>query len=179
MRIIGGKYGRRNISPPRNLPVRPTTDLAKESLFNIIRNKIDLHDKTALDLFAGTGSISFELVSRSCVSVVAVDINFKCIEFIRKAASEFGMTELKAIRSDVFKFVKSDIHTYDIIFADPPYQLERLNELPLHIFTHQLLNPSGWLIIEHPVEVSFDSHPNFIEHRKYGKVNFSFFQATE
>ncbi len=179
MRIIGGKYGRRIISPPKNLPVRPTTDLAKESLFNIIIHKTDLAGIDALDLFAGTGSISFELVSRGCKSVVAVDKNYKCIEFIKKASAEYGMEELNARQSDVFQFIKTNAATYDLIFADPPYQLERLAEINEAVFKHKLLKPQGWLIIEQPIEISFAEAKYFVEHRKYGKVNFSFFRASD
>ncbi len=178
MRIIGGKYGRRIISPPKNLPVRPTTDLAKEALFNIINHLIDLEGIDALDLFAGTGSISFELVSRGCSTITAVDKNFKCVEFIKKASGEFGMSNLKTIRSDVFQFIRNSTKTYDLIFADPPYQMEKLKDISTAIFHAQLLKADAWLIVEHPPEIDLSEAEYFVEHRKYGKVNFSFFRNS-
>ncbi len=175
MRIISGKYGRRNIRPPKDLPVRPTTDMAKESLFNILSNKIDFENKSALDLFAGTGSIAFEFVSRGCQPVVAVDKNFQCIQFIKKAGSAFGMEDLQAIRTDVFRYIQSTSKKFDLIFADPPYALESIETINQLVFENKLLNKDGWLIVEHPREIDFSEQDHFVEHRKYGKVNFSFF----
>lgn len=175
MRIIGGKYNRRVIKPPKNLPVRPTTDLAKESLFNILSNKTDFQNKSALDLFSGTGSIAFEFVSRGCQPVVAVDQNFKCTQFIQSTASDFGMEDIQVLRSDVFRFIQHTTKKFDIIFADPPYALKEIEMISDLIFKHELLSKTGWLIIEHPREIDFSSHIHFIEHRKYGQVNFSFF----
>lgn len=176
MRIIGGEFAKRIIKTPKNLPVRPTTDLAKESLFNILRNKISFSQKQALDLFAGTGSLSFEFASRGCDLVFSIDSNFKCIEFIKQTAKDFGMGSIRPIRSDVFRFIKSTKHKFDIIFADPPYQLNNISEISSEIFNHQLLNPEGWLIVEHPKEVILNNQDFFMEHRNYGHVNFSFFQ---
>lgn len=178
MRIIGGEYAKRIIRPPKNLPVRPTTDLAKESLFNILRNKITFENKTALDLFAGSGSLSYEFASRGCDQVIAVDLNFKCIQFIKQTANDFGMNAIRPLRSEAFRFVKATKLKFDIIFADPPYQMESINEISIEIFNHKLLNPDGWLIIEHPKEVILNEQEYFIEHRKYGHVNFSFFQIS-
>ncbi len=175
MRIISGKYKRRVISPPQNLPVRPTTDMAKESLFNILGNYFDFNNKTALDLFAGTGNISYEFVSRGCVSVTAVDKDYGCVKFITQTIDNLQMTELNAIRLDVFRFIATTKNKYDIIFADPPYQLDNITEITKLIFEHELLNPNGWLIVEHPAEISFTESAHFYEHRKYGRVNFSFF----
>lgn len=175
MRIIGGKYSKRIIKPPKNLPVRPTTDLAKESLFNILNNKTSFEGKVALDLFAGTGSLSFEFESRGCSPVLSVDGNFKCIQFIKQTAKDFGMESIRPIRSDVFRFIKSIKLKFDLIFADPPYQMDNINEISLHIFEHKLLNQDGWLIIEHPKEVDLSEQDFFVEHRRYGHVNFSFF----
>lgn len=178
MRIIGGEYAKRIIRPPKNLPVRPTTDLAKESLFNILRNKISFEEKNALDLFAGSGSLSYEFVSRGCKLVLSVDSNFKCIQFIKNTAKEFGMDSIRPIRSDVFRYIKSNKLKFDIIFADPPYQMENIHEISSEIFKHELLNPGGWLIVEHPKEVLLGELDFFVEHRKYGHVNFSFFQNS-
>lgn len=175
MRIIGGKYSKRIIKPPKNLPVRPTTDLAKESLFNILNNKTSFEDKVALDLFAGTGSLSYEFESRGCLQVLSIDVNFKCIKFIKQTAKDFGMESIRPIRSDVFRFIKSTKLKFDLIFADPPYQMDNINELSIEIFAHNLLNRDGWLIIEHPKEVDLSEQEFFVEHRKYGHVNFSFF----
>jgi len=177
MRIIGGKYNRRPIRPPKNLPVRPTTDLAKESLFNILANKIDLEDKLALDLFTGTGSIAFEFASRACRSVVAIDKNHQCIQFVQSAASGFGMENLQTIRGDVFRFIQTTTKKFDLIFADPPYALEGIDSISRLVFENELLNKDGWLVVEHPREIDFSDQEHFVEHRKYGKVNFSFFQA--
>lgn len=178
MRIIGGQYGKRPVHPPKNLPVRPTTDLAKESLFNILRNKTDFTGKHALDLYSGTGSISYEFASRGCEKVVAVDLNFDCIRFIKKTAAFFEMNQLTAIRSDARRFLKTTPLHFDIVFADPPYQLKELDEVLEIIFDRQLLNPQGLLILEHPGEDNFSEHPGFLELRRYGQVNFSFFQAS-
>lgn len=175
MRIIGGKYSKRIIKPPKNLPVRPTTDLAKESLFNILNNKIEFQDKTALDLFTGTGSLAYEFCSRGCKQVIAVDQNYQCVQFVKKTALDFGMEQLKVVRSEAFRFIKNSPMKFDIIFADPPYNLENIREISLTVFEKQLLNHSGWLIVEHPKEVDFTKQEHFVEHRKYGHVNFSFF----
>lgn len=175
MRIIGGKYSKRVIKSPKNLPVRPTTDLAKESLFNILNNKTSFEDKAALDLFSGTGSLSYEFVSRGCSPVLSVDANFKCVQFIKQTAKDFDMTTIRPIRSDVFRFIKSSKLKFDLVFADPPYQLENINEISLAIFENGLLNEDAWLIIEHPKEVDLSEQPYFEEHRRYGHVNFSFF----
>ena len=176
MRIIGGKYKRRVIHPPGNLPVRPTTDLAKESLFNIISNKIDLKDKVALDLFSGTGAISYEFASRGCKEVIAVEQNFKCIRFIRDTATELAMESVNPVRSEVFRFIKMTQRKFDIIFADPPYDLDNLDLISIEIIKNQLLNPDGWMVIEHPKVVDLSAQQFFVEHRRYGHVNFSFFQ---
>jgi len=149
--------------------------MAKESLFNILSNKIDFENKSALDLFTGTGSIAFEFVSRGCQPVIAVDKNFQCIQFIKKAGSEFGMEKLQAIRTDVFRYIQSTSKKFDLIFADPPYALEGIETINQLIFENKLLNKDGWLIVEHPREIDFSEQDYFVEHRKYGKVNFSFF----
>jgi 16S rRNA (guanine(966)-N(2))-methyltransferase RsmD len=176
MRIIGGKYSKRIIKPPRKLPVRPTTDLAKESLFNILHHKIEFSGKSALDLFTGTGSLAFEFSSRGCLPVTAVDLNFHCTKFVRQTALDFGMEQFIVIRSEVFRFLKTCGQKFDIIFADPPYDMSNIEELSSRIFSNQLLNENGWLIIEHPKEIDFSSHEYFTEHRRYGHVNFSLFK---
>ena len=179
MRIISGSHSRRIISPPKNLPVRPTTDMAKESLFNILNNKIDFHDQTALDLFSGTGAISYEFVSRGCSEVIAIEKNFRCIKFIKETAEVFGMNQIKAICTDVFKYIKTTSRSFDLIFADPPYALAGIEDISKLVIENKLLNPDGWLIVEHPREVDLSKQKYFQEHRKYGRVNFSFFKFAE
>jgi len=175
MRIIAGTYKRRFIHPPKNLPVRPTTDLARESLFNILNNLAEWDDKRVLDLFSGTGAVSYEFISRGVSSVLAVDANYQCVSFIKKTAAEFDMASLKVMRSDVFRFLKSAKVSFDMIFADPPYDLEEIGQLPDLVFENSLLAKDGIFVLEHPRSYDFSGHPHFDDHRKYGKVNFSFF----
>lgn len=176
MRIISGRYKRRIISPPNNLPVRPTTDMAKESLFNILVNNIDFSEKTALDLFAGTGNISYEFISRGCMSVTAVDHDFGCAKFINNTAQKLEMNELTVIRLDVTRFIETTTNKYDIIFADPPYKLNNIEEIITSIFKNDLLKSGGWFIVEHESNLDFSELMHFYDHRKYGRVNFSFFR---
>ncbi|MBK9291262.1 MAG: RsmD family RNA methyltransferase [Bacteroidetes bacterium] len=178
MRIIRGKFQRRIIRVPAGLPVRPTTDLAKESLFNILDNLIGLEGLRALDLFSGTGSIAYELVSRGCASVTAVDENPRCVRFITDTARQFNMQELSAIRADVFRWLTQPLRPFHLIFADPPYDMdpERFLLLPQIILSANLLANGGLLVIEHPSSVAFNDVPGFFDHRHYSKVNFSFFR---
>ncbi len=176
MRIISGSHRGRHIMAPANLPVRPTTDLAKESLFNILNNSIDLEEVSVLDLFAGTGNISYEFASRGSKTVVAVDINLRCTDFIKRTAAMLNFDAIQVIKSNVFGFLKFANRPYDIIFADPPYDMENISLLPDLIFQNNLLNDNGLLIIEHSKDNDFALHPNFSHIRNYGKVNFSFFE---
>ena len=178
MRIIRGRYQRRQIVAPTTLPVRPTTDMAKESLFNILENYMDFEEVTALDLFAGTGNISYELVSRGCPKVTAVDIALACVKFIRETALRLDMKELIPVRSDVFRFLGSNKMQYNLVFADPPYDFQRYDELVNLIFENHLLTDDGIFVLEHSKYVHFEEHPHFMEHRHYGKVNFTFFAQT-
>ncbi len=178
MRIIAGKYRSRRIQPPKNLPVRPTTDRARESLFNILNNLLDFSETNALDLFSGTGAVSFEMISRGCKQVTAVDQNRQCVEWIKKAAQEFQMENIRVQQADTFRFLKQNPRKYNLIFADPPYQLENIPDISRQVFENGLLEGDGWLVIEHPASVDFSEHPWFHSHRKYGKVNFSFFHFT-
>ncbi len=178
MRIIAGKYKRRRILPPKNLPVRPTTDRAREGLFNILNNLLDFSEVRALDLFAGTGAISFELVSRGCPNVTAVDRNRHCTEWISKAARNFGTGNIKVRQADMFRFVKQNPGKYDLVFADPPYHLENIPAISQQVFENNLLETDGWLVVEHPANIDFSGQPWFHSHRKYGRVNFSFFHFT-
>jgi len=176
MRILSGYLKGRRFSPSAKLPVRPTTDFAKESLFNILSNRIDFSLVNALDLFAGTGNISLELISRGCVKVTSIDNNFKCIDFIRKTSASFGVENIQLIKTNVFNFLKFSDQTFNLIFADPPYDLPNLGDIPNLIFDSKILSENGIFIIEHSKNYDFKSHTNFVEHRNYGKVNFSIFQ---
>lgn len=176
MRIIRGTHRGRKITAPANLPVRPTTDLAKESLFNILDNHIYFEDLRVLDLFAGTGSISYEFASRGSQKVIAVDIHPLCIKFISETAARLGFNQVKAIRSSSIGFLNNCSEKFDLIFADPPYDLEGIEEVIKLVFQKQLISDEGWLIIEHGPEKDFSTMPNFMQHRNYGKVNFSFFR---
>jgi 16S rRNA (guanine(966)-N(2))-methyltransferase RsmD len=178
MRIIGGRLGGLRLNPPTNLPVRPTTDIAKEALFNILQNRLDFDDLKCLDLFAGTGNISFELASRDVESVDAIDLHFKCVQYINDTAEKMKLEQIKAKKSDVFKFITSCKNTYDFIFADPPYDIPKLPQLPKLIFEQELLNDQGLLVVEHPSTRQMEDHPNFIETRKYGYSSFSFYAKT-
>ncbi len=175
MRIISGTYKGRRISAPGNITARPTTDFAKEGLFNLLNNRIDFEDIDVLDLFAGIGSISIEFVSRGCRSAISIEQNERQCAFIRKICNELKITNLNLLKTDVFKFINSCHSKFDLIFADPPYELNQLTEIPDLIFNQQLLKPGGLFILEHSAKNSFTSHPKFADHRKYGNVNFSFF----
>ncbi len=175
MRIIGGQFKGRVIKTPKDLPVRPTTDFAKEGLFNILQNRFDFSTCRILDLFAGTGHISYEFASRGCEHIVSVDKNNKCLSFIRRCSEEFGF-QLNVVRDDVFSFLEKDKNTYDLIFADPPYDLKNIEDIHRLVFENNLLKPEGWLIIEHGVRTHLDSLTFFQSQRKYGGVNFSLFQ---
>jgi 16S rRNA (guanine966-N2)-methyltransferase len=176
MRIISGKYRGRQIHTPGNLPVRPTTDFAKESLFNILNNLVDFEEIHALDLFAGTGNISYEFFARGAITLTAVELDLKCVAFINKTKQLLNADNLAVIRTDVFHYLKQPYESFDIIFADPPYQLENIGEIPDLIFQSQILKDEGWFILEHSKRNDFSGHPFFDQHRKYGNVNFSFFR---
>jgi 16S rRNA (guanine966-N2)-methyltransferase len=179
MRIISGKYRSRQIHPPTNLPVRPTTDFAKESLFNILNNLIDFEDLRVLDLFAGTGNISYEFFSRGAKEVTAVEMDRKCVSFIEKTSQMLNAECLNAIQMDVFQYFKHAFGKYDVIFADPPYIMEQIEELPDLVFRTDLLADEGIFILEHSKRYHFADHPFFDQHRKYGNVNFSFFRKIK
>lgn len=176
MRIISGEYGGRRFEAPRNLQARPTTDIAKESLFNILQNRLDFEGISALDLFSGTGSISFELLSRGAEHVVSVEMGRVQQQFIQKVATELKIgREHQLVRGDVFRYLKSATQQFDLVFADPPYALAELPTLPDLVLDGNLLKPEGIFILEHGKENDFSTHPRFVELRKYGAVHFSFF----
>ena len=176
MRIISGKYRSRQIHPPTNLPVRPTTDMAKESLFNILNNLVDFEDLKVLDLFAGTGNISYEFFSRGAQQVTAVETDSKCVAFIEKTSEELKAECIAVFKANVFQFLNHSFGSYDLIFADPPFEMEQIKELPDLVFKTDLLNNEGWFILEHSKRFNFSDHPFFNQHRVYGNVNFSFFR---
>lgn len=180
MRIISGIYGRRRFDVPSTFSARPTTDFAKENLFNVINNLADLEGADALDLFAGTGSISFELLSRECKSVTAVEKNNAHASFIAKVAKELKTDSLRLIRGDVFRYLHSaPKQSFDFIFADPPYALKELPEVPQLVFENDLLREGGIFVMEHPKGNDFSDLPYFDQRRVYGSVNFSIFIKEE
>lgn len=176
MRVISGIYKHRRFSIPDNFTARPTTDFAKENLFNILSNRIDFEECNALDLFAGTGSISLEMASRGCAKVVSVEKEAAHYNFIRKVMETVGATCCTVIKGDAFKYIEHCNSSFDLIFADPPYQLEHINSIPDLIFSKGILNSNGLFVLEHGNNNHFDHHPNFIEMRRYGSVHFSLFQ---
>jgi len=175
MRIISGKYGRRRFDVPTNISARPTTDMARENLFNVLAHRMELEGKTAVDLFAGTGAISFELLSRGCSAVTAVEKARVQCEFIRSVAQRLGEEHLTLVRGDVFRFVESCRQRFDIVFADPPYDLPRFGEVPQLVLASALVGPGTLFVMEHPRAYDFSTLPHFEHQRAYGKVHFSFF----
>ncbi|MAN59848.1 MAG: 16S rRNA (guanine(966)-N(2))-methyltransferase RsmD [Flavobacteriaceae bacterium] len=176
MRIISGTHKGRRLTAPRNLPVRPTTDFAKEGLFNILRNRLDFSSLNVLDLYAGTGNISFEFASRGVPRIVAVDAHYGCAQYIEKVATDFEFP-IKAIKAEVLKYLDNDTTTFDVIFADPPYDfdIQKLTEVIGKIFQNELLSEEGILIIEHSKHIDLSNTARFQESRKYGNSVFSFF----
>lgn len=179
MRIIGGKFKGQRLNPPANLPVRPTTDQAKEALFNILYNQFDFENIKVLDLFSGTGNISMEFASRGVPEIYSVDRDFGCINYLKSLIKQFNLSNIKTIKSDVFKYLELENEQFDLIFADPPYDLPQMNIIASKVLEKDLLKPGGYLIIEHPSMKKIDNHPLFIEQRKYGSSSFSFFGKNE
>lgn len=177
MRIIGGKLKGLRFYPPTNLPVRPTTDMAKEAIFNILNNQIDFEGLKVLDLFSGTGNISMEFASRGAAEVISVDSNAGCIRYLKEIAKQHQMSTISPFKADVFKFLKEDNDTFDLIFADPPYDIPQIPLIAELVFERKLLRPDGMLIVEHPSSKRLGNHPNFTEQRKYGHSSFSFFKV--
>ncbi len=176
MRIISGIYKGRRLTAPKKLPVRPTTDFAKEALFNILRVRYYFEEITVLDLFSGTGNISFEFASRGVPNITSVDAHYGCIQYINKISEEFSFP-ITTIKSDVKKYLEQTPGKYDVIFADPPYDFsaEVLKDLTEEIFNNSSLNTEGLLIIEHSKQNDLSTFPHFVEARKYGSSVFSFF----
>ncbi|MDR2840506.1 MAG: 16S rRNA (guanine(966)-N(2))-methyltransferase RsmD [Paludibacter sp.] len=176
MRIISGKFKSRRLEVPKNITARPTTDFAKESLFNLLNNRISFDDIDMLDLFAGTGSIGFEFISRGAKRVVSIELEDIQCRFIKKVCNELKIDNLTLIKANVFKFLLSCNTQYDVVFADAPYQTENIAEIPDLIFSRNLLKDEGLLVVEHSAAFDFSNHPHFSEHRNYGNVNFTFFE---
>lgn len=176
MRIISGKLRSVRFNPPKGFPSRPTTDFAKEALFNVLGHRLSLFDLNILDLFAGTGNISFEFASRESGHITAVDRNFKCTRFIQDQAKKYDIEEdLTVIKSDVFSFLQKVTECFDVIFADPPYDFKDYEKIHQHVFQSELLSQQGVLIIEHSKYVDLSELANFSEVKSYGGVCFSFF----
>jgi len=179
MRIISGNFKGKVIMAPLSLPVRPTTDIAKEALFNWLTFRIDITEVEAMDLFAGTGNITYELISRGAKNVVSVDMNPKCVRFINETLQKLQVRNVQVFNTDAFVAIKRVKKKFDLIFADPPYDFPDYHKFVRTLLETDLLNPHGWIIIEHPQTVNFTLIPGFSEQRNYGKLNFSFFQTPQ
>lgn len=177
MRIISGTHKGKRLIAPKSLPVRPTTDFAKEALFNILNHRVDFQDISMLDLFAGTGNISYEFASRGTQTITSVDADFGCVAYIKKIADELSFP-IQTIKSDVFKYAASGASSFDVIFADPPYNftLEQLDTLVQSIFQNDFVKEDGMIIIEHTKHTDLSTVANFTEARRYGGSVFSFFE---
>ncbi|MCM1377398.1 MAG: 16S rRNA (guanine(966)-N(2))-methyltransferase RsmD [Prevotella sp.] len=176
MRIIRGKYGRRRFDVPKNITARPTTDFARENIFNVLENMEDFEGKTALDLFSGTGAISLEFLSRGCAEVTAVEQASTQSNFIRNVKEKLGDENLHIIRGDAFRFIANCSRQFDFIFADPPYNLPRFEEVLPAILESKMLKEGTLIILEHGKDRDFTQTPGFLQQRTYGSVNFSLFK---
>jgi 16S rRNA (guanine966-N2)-methyltransferase len=176
VRIIGGKYKGRRITIPKQFSSRPTTDFARENLFNILSNYFDFESINVLDLFAGTGSISFEFASRGCREIDLVEVDRRICIFISKVTTALDINVINLVHEDAFIYIRNCIKAYDIVFADPPYDLPQLEDIPLLIFENDLLKGDGWFIFEHSRKQDFSTLPECFDTRVYGGVNFSFFK---
>ncbi len=180
MRIISGLHGGRKFNPPTRMPfTRPTTDIAKEGLFNILQNNLDFEELSTLDLFGGTGSISYELASRGCKDLTIVEQDTNMVQFIRKTAAMLGFDFIRIIQSEVFRYMMRCEQSYDFIFAGPPYALQTIDDIPDLVFTKKLLKPGGWFVLEHTPRNDYQQHPYFRRAKNYGTTVFSFFVNEE
>ncbi len=176
MRIISGELGGRKITPPARMPyTRPTTDMAKEGLFNILQSNREIEGMKTLDLFGGTGSISFELASRGAINLSVVEKNLMMVTFIRETADKLGLENLKTFREDVFRFLKRTRMKFDFIFAGPPYALEEIDQIPEIVVRRNLLRNDGWFVLEHTDRNHYENYPLFATERNYGTTFFSIF----
>ena len=179
MRIIGGEHGGRRFNPPSNMPyTRPTTDIAKEGLFNVLQHKLDFEELKTLDLFGGTGSISYELASRGVPDLTIVEKDTQMFEFIKKTAQALRIENLKTVKMDVFKFMEGCADQFDFIFAGPPYALTTIDDLPRRIFERRLLRKDGWFVLEHTPRNDYKSFPFYSSERNYGTTIFTIFIET-
>ncbi len=176
MRIVGGTFKGRVFHPGKSFKARPTTDFAKENLFNILENRINWEETDALDLFSGTGSISYELISRGCRNVTAVELNFRHYKYISENKKLLEIEHLHVAREDAFRFIQKTNNQYDLIFADPPFDMNNFFDVPVKILEKGILRQEGLLVLEHNKYQKFEEMPQFIELRSYGSVNFSFFK---
>lgn len=180
MRIIGGEYGGRRLNPPAKMPyTRPTTDIAKEGLFNTLQHNLDIDELKTLDLFGGTGSISYELASRGARELIIVEKDTAMYEFIKKTIQDWKIGNLQAVKMDVFKFIGQCTEKFDFIFAGPPYALKNIDDLPRLIFEKQLLNDGGWFVLEHTPRNNYKDFPFFKTEKNYGTTIFSIFVNKE
>jgi 16S rRNA (guanine(966)-N(2))-methyltransferase RsmD len=176
MRIIGGEYGGRKFNPPGNMPhTRPTTDIAKEGLFNIIQNNLEIEELKTLDLFGGTGNISYELASRGAKDLTIIEKDPAMYEFIKKTSQQLKIENLTTVKMDVFKFIQQCTDKFDFIFAGPPYALASIDDLPKLVFEKQLLNPGAWFVLEHTPRNSYKTFTGYATERNYGTTVFSIF----
>lgn len=176
MRIVGGEHGGRRFNPPAKMPhTRPTTDIAKEGLFNILQHNLEIDELKTLDLFGGTGSITYELASRGATDLTIVEKDNIMYEFIKKTSKELGIENIKLVKMDVFKFLSQCDEKFDFIFAGPPYALSAIDEIPRIIFNRQLLSPGGWFVLEHTPRNSYKTYPFYKTERNYGTTVFSTF----
>lgn len=176
MRIIGGKLKGKTILPPMGYEARPTTDFAREGLFNVLDNEYEFEDLKVLDLFAGTGAISYEFASRGASRVYSIEMNRNNASFVRSETKRLGLNNITVVHSNVFDFLPICVEKFDIIFADPPYALNGLDTIPDKVFAQDILHPGAYFILEHGGEYSFKEHPNFKKEKVYGRVHFSFFE---
>ena len=176
MRIISGIHGGRKISPPAKMPyTRPTTDIAKEGLFNILENNLDIEDLKTLDLFGGTGCISYELASRGATDLTIIEKDNSMFDFIKRTSALLNFEHFKVLKSDVFKYMENCQETFDLIFAGPPYALTNIDDLPRFVFEKKLLNPGGWFVLEHTPRNDYKKTPHYRTERNYGTTIFSIF----
>ena len=176
MRVISGSLGGRRFNPPQLANTRPTTDFGKTGLFNILNNHIDFEEVSFLDLFSGTGSISYEFASRGCKNILAIDQDQQCVKFISKMIQEWKLEGMEVIKGDVLKFIETSRQKFDVIFAGPPYALENIAKIPKIIFDRDLLNDDGWFILETDPRYDFSAHPSFARKTNYGQTTFHFFR---
>ena len=178
MRIIGGDLKGRAILPPSSFRARPTTDFAKEGLFNVLNNMVDFEELSVLDLFSGTGGISYEFASRGCTDIISIEMNPVHADFIKKSVAVLKIQGMQVVRHNVFDFLNICTKKFDLIFADPPYDIEGLDTIPDKIFSKNILNDNAIVIVEHPASYNFENHPNFKKMKRYGNVHFSFFEKS-